>query len=280
MFEAPEITLGFIKRRPASAARVLATLPPADAAGFLAAIPTRYAAIALARMSPWSAAQILAALESDSSTPLLRELGFADAAKLLRLTRPATRAHLLAQLPQRLRRSFELSLSFPSDTVGANMVTEIATLTLADKPADALALVRRAARDTAELVFVTDDAHRYHAVLRTANLLRHPEYFTLADLLNTRCPALPAQARVQGIAALEAWDEFSQLPVVNRSGELLGALPRRALRLASASGMAAAPAATLANSLVGALSASVAGLAALVAEPSAAKEPAGDADGR
>ncbi len=278
MFSAPELSIGFIKRRPASAARVLASLPPVDAAGFLAAIPTRFSATALGRMSPWPAAQIVRHLDAVAAAAVLRELPYVEAAKILRLAPAADRPALLAELPQRLQRSFELSLSFAADSVGANMTTEVATLMVSDSLAQALELVRRSPHDTTELLFITDAQHHYHGVLRALNLLRHPEYFSLADLVDTNCPTLPAQARLDRIAYLDAWNDFGQLPVVSRSGELIGALPRRALRGQASSAQPVDGTPSLAASLIGALAESVTGLAKLVADDT--PTDSGDANGR
>ena len=140
MLEGQALTLGFIRRRPASAARVLASLPPTDAAAFLAAIPARIAALAMGQMNPWPAAQILQQEEAMDGAALIRELEYAVAAKILRLVPPQQRRPLLGELSRRLRRSFELSLSFPADSVGANMTTDIAMVTQADSPAEALEL--------------------------------------------------------------------------------------------------------------------------------------------
>ncbi len=278
MFNAPELSIGFIKRRPASAARALSSLPPAAAAGFLGAIPTRFAATALGRMSPWPAAQIVRQLDAVAAAAVLRELPYAEAAKILRLAPPDARPALLAELPQRLQRSFELSLSFPTDSVGANMTTEVATLISSDGIAQALELVRRSPRDTTELLFITDAQHHYQGVLRALNLLRHPEFFKLADLIDVNCPTLPAQARIDRIAHLDAWDDFGQLPVVSRSGELIGALPRRALRRIDSSAQLAGGTPSLATSLIGAMTESVTGLAKLVADDT--RTDSGDTGGR
>ena len=270
MFNPPEVTIGFIKRRPASAARALATLAPEDAAAFLDAIPTRFACSAVSRMNPWPASLIVSALESATAAALLRELEFAHAARILRLVSPAARRAPLAELPQRLRRSFELSLSFPADSVGANMTTDIALLTPAEGLADAQDLVRRAPRHTLELLFVTDAQHRYRGVLHAVDLLRHAGHFSLDDLMDADCPAVPAQARVDRIAGLEAWDDFSLLPVVSRSGELIGALPRKAVRRGESLAGSGAGIPSLGGSLLDAMAVSVTGLAALLTHASPA----------
>jgi len=273
------ITLRLIKRRPATAARVLAGLPAGDAAGFLSGIPGRIAADAIGAMNAWSAAQVVGVLDSAAASGILREMDYTRAAQVLRMLAPPARKRLLDNLPRRLSRSFETSLRFPADSVGANMELTLPALTTADTVKDALGLVEQAPRDTAELLFVTDPAHRYVGVIRAVNLLRHPELFTLTDLTDSSCPALLARARLSSVAANAAWDEYCALPVVSRSGELVGAVRRSALarHQTGLDGTGQQP--QLVEALLNAMAATSTGLIELLVAGSAA-ERGRDARGR
>lgn len=264
MASPPELTLSFINRRPAAAARVLASLPAAEAGNFLETIPTRYAVIALNPMNPWPGSQILAELDKVTGAALVRELEFVVAVRMLRLLAADRRRALLAELPRRLRRSLEISLSYSIGSVGASMTTNIPTLVGTDTVADALSQIKRSSQSVGDIVFITNSAHQLLGVVRSLELIRHPAHAVMQELLATDCPTLLAQTRITNIANLEAWSTFASLPVVSRHGELIGALPHRALRRGEQTG-AAPGRLTLVESLVDVLAVCFAGIAALVA---------------
>ncbi len=282
MISPPELTIAYIKKRPESAGRVLASMQPEDAAAFLQAIPTRLAVQATATMNPWPASLVIRQMGATSGAALLRDLGFAEASMILRLIDPTNRPRLLAEIPRRLRRDFEMSLAFPAGTVGAHMTTAVATLAESDKISSALDLIKQAERDHADVIFVADDKRKLVGAVTVATLLRHPARTSLADLLDRSCVTLSAHTRLDTITSLDAWHDYSQLPVVNRRGELIGVISRKALRRSDLGGVAdsASRPPSLIESMTEVLSASVVGLVDLLVSSSGSSDGRGDVDGR
>lgn len=277
-----ELTVAFIKKRPESAGRVLASMRPAVAGAFLQSIPTRFAVQAIAQINPRSASLLVEQMDVVAGAALIRDLGFAQASTILRRIEPAARNQLLQELPRRQLRDFEMSLAFPSDTVGAHMSTAIATLSEDDKTSDALELVKQMERDHADVVFVVDDKHKLVGAANVTALLRRPVSTPLADLIDRSCVTMSAYARLDSIAGHDAWQDYNQLPVVSRRGEVIGTLSRKMLSRSNLRehlhGEAGEP--TLAESMVEALAASTRGvLDLLTASYANATEP-GDHDER
>jgi magnesium transporter len=233
MASSTPLTIAYIEKRPLSAARALDTMDPGDAAAFLETIPTRFAARALSRMGTSPASSLLIRMNATGAAAALKELGYQDAAAILRLTPAEARPALLDELPEKLRRDFEASLSFPEDTVGANMTTAIMTLSSNHTIADALAQIRRSPRMDADTVFVIDDSRMLAGAVTAAQLLRYPENSALGGLMDTNAVSLSARARLSSVTDLEAWDECSFLPVISRQKQVIGALSRRTMRQAA-----------------------------------------------
>ena len=185
MSDTPDLTIAFIRKRPESAGRVLAAMRPAVAAAFLESIPTRFAVEAVAHMNPRPASELVQKMGVASGASLVRDLGFAEAAAILRQINPGIRNQFLAELPRRLRRDFEMSLAFPTDTVGAHMTTAIATLSENDKTSDALELIKQMERDHVDVVIVVDDRHTLVGAVTVTKLLRRPAHLPLAYQLDT-----------------------------------------------------------------------------------------------
>lgn len=282
MFEPQRLTLAYIRKRPESAARVLASMDAADSAAFLQQIPTRFAIPALACMSPHPASLLLRDVDTTSGAALLRDMEFSRACQVLRMIDDAGRRRLFADLPRRLKRDFENALAFPNGTVGAHMTTAIAALSGTDTVADAIRLIRKTENRTGDVVFIVDDRRRFSGVVPLAALLGAPAGMALADLLDTTCTQLSAYSRLDTVASLDAWHDFSRLPVVTRRGELAGALSRSALRRRGDGDApwAATGGASLVDSMADALIVSIAGMFDLLVSGTGGLRGPGDGHGR
>ena len=243
MASAPVLSLAFIDRRPAAAARALTAMDIDDAAAFVEDIPVRYVARVLARLSTWTAAGIVSRVSPAAASAALKSMHYQRAAAVLRLMEPACRRPVLLEMPTRLQRDFHTSLAFPADTVGAFMTTMVLTQPGDHTVADARDQIRRARRVEDAGVVVVDDAHRLLGVVPLLSLLRERGGVPLRDLMDTELTPLSARARLSSVVALEAWDQFSGIPVVSRGKHVIGILGRKTLREAvamAATGVAAA----------------------------------------
>jgi len=229
MNRASELTLAFINKRPESAARVLASIPASDAAAFTASIPTRYAVRLLAHLNAKSAAAIIRLTDIMAATAVVRDMEFSAAAAILRQVPSDERELLLADLPRRQRRGFLTSLAFAPDSVGAHMSTSVDALSANDTAADALRLKKDHQDSHSELIFVVDANRALIGIVTLLSLIQHAERTELSELMDTTCVSVSPNMRLAQIANLDIWHRFSQLPVVSRRGELLGAIFRQTI---------------------------------------------------
>ena len=81
----PLLTLAFIERKPAAAARILQDLDTADAAEFLGQAPARLAGPVLEVMVPWAAASCMELLDPETAAGLIQTMTTQGAASILRL---------------------------------------------------------------------------------------------------------------------------------------------------------------------------------------------------
>jgi magnesium transporter len=261
------LTIAFIEKRPLAAGRVLAGMDPADAAAFLDTIPTRTAAKVVERLGAWPSSSIVTRMNQAGAATLLRQVPFRDAAAILRLVPAEMRAPLMADLPARLQRAFESSLSFGENTVGAQMTTAIVAIDGHLTAGDVREQLVRAPDAEADVVFVVDGDRRFLGAVSSAALLRRNATVTLGELMDETVTCLSARARLSSVADLDAWDEYVYLPVVDRQGSLIGALPRKAIREADeAASTGAGGRSSIAASMAEAFMVSVAELVELLTE--------------
>ncbi len=251
MAKAESMSLAYIDKKPVAAGRLLAAMDAADAAAFLDAVPEPYVTRALAHIGAWSASAIVSEASSRVSEAALRGLPYSDAAAILRLMAQDVRESALNALPAGLQRDFRMSLSYPDDTVGAQMTTSIMIQRPYHTVADARAEMRRATDADVPVVFVVDDSHQVAGVVSADTLLRQPGKSPLHDVMDTGIEALPARARIATVFDVAAWDEYTYLPVANRTHAVIGALARKSVGRQRKDSVAPAPSGKTA--LVGAL---------------------------
>lgn len=265
------LSLAFIERQPVSAARTLATMPPGDAAAFLNGIPTRFGAVVVAQIGSWQSALILAQMEPAAAAALLDALAYQDAAAILRLVPSDRLADILESLPKKLRDDFKSSLSFPADTVGAQMTPAIIALAPSRSVADALSLFRRLPPSDMDQIFVVANDHRPVGIVTIADLVRPREDVALQEIMRPIVATLSARARLHAVGDLPAWDVFTYLPVLSRRKHLIGALSRKALKRSARNALTRGPAdnESIAGSMIDEFIAVSLGLARLLADAEA-----------
>jgi len=235
MAESRSLILAFIDRRPAVAARTLASMDPVDAVGLLEDLPTRYVTRALVHMGAWAACTLLTCMSVPRAATVLAGFPFQNAAALLRLMEREPRLTILQELPAQMRRDFRTTLAFPADTVGAHMTTAILTQRIDHTVADGRDQMRRATKADTGCIIIVDEAHRMAGVVSPVTLLRSTGNVPLIDVMDTDVKPLSARARLTTVRDLETWDRYQSAPVVNRRGHVIGVLNQATLRHALAS---------------------------------------------
>jgi len=232
MSDVSPITIAFLERRPAAAARALSALDPEAAADFLNQTPTRHVVEVFNHAGAWSASLWLRRMELSSASALLRQSDYRQAVSILRLVPGEQRTGLLNGAPARLRRDLSSSLSFSEVCVGAHMTTRILAMTHRQTVAEACREMKRAAAAQTEsgLVFVTDKQRRLMGAVSAGELLRSEPASALEMVMDGSINRISSRSRIPTVLHLPAWDQYSLLPVISRRRHLIGALPRAALR--------------------------------------------------
>lgn len=221
------VTLAYVDSQPSSAANDLSILPAGDAASFLETIPHRYAVSVLGFASSWSCAAILEHLPKTVGASMLRDLSFRKSVEILRLMPAERREEIIGATPRRLRRDYERSLSYPSDTVGAVMTIDALAVRPERTVNDVLNELRTNQNALADTVFVVSDDHRLVGAVTPLDLVRSMSTAAIGDVMDASVASISARSRVSSIVQLDAWDKFSVLPVLSRRDHLVGALRRQ-----------------------------------------------------
>jgi Mg/Co/Ni transporter MgtE len=218
------LSLRFVEQHPREAAAVLEAQPPESAAAFLDEIPVRVAALAMASMLPFHAARCLRKLAPESAAALLAQMKAAAGVAMLRQVSERRAEDLIARLPTRRAAALRLMLGYPVTTVGAWMDSRVPLLSDDDTVGSAIRRLRREDWDIETFLHVVDRDRRLCGRIRSGALLRAGVRTPLRALLEPAPATLPARSDLLSARELPAWDDGEALPVVRRSGELIGVL--------------------------------------------------------
>ncbi len=229
MAKLPRLTLAFLQRQPASAARALEALAPEGAAEVLKQVPVRVSAPVFSEMTSIHAARCAASLPPASIAAICESLPHADASALLRNIDEALRDEVLARLPGKVSRRFRRALVYAHDIVGAWVEPNVPALSESRTVSDARHLLSHIDDYSASHLPLVDQAQKYVGLLSLSVLLRASPNARLETLAWKECPAVLDSYSLATVAARDDWDETTLLPIVNHRGELLGGLSRKTL---------------------------------------------------
>jgi Mg/Co/Ni transporter MgtE len=218
------LSLRFVEQHPREAAAVLEAQLPETAAAFLGEIPVRTAAAVMACMLPFHAARCVRKLAPENAAALLAQMNAVAGVAMLRQVSERRAEDLIARLPTRRAAALRMLLGYPVTTVGAWMDARVPLLSDDDTVGGAIRRLRREDWDLESFLYVIDRERRLSGRLRSGVLLRSGVRTPLRALLEPAPATLLARADLLSVRELPAWDDGEALPVVRRSGELIGLL--------------------------------------------------------
>ncbi len=168
--------------------------------------------------------EILSSMDTDSLVAAGDELDTDDFADILRQLPDAIQEEVLASLDAGHRQRVESVLSYPEDTAGGLMDTEL----IAVERRHSLELVLRYLRrrgevpHTTDKLFVVDRSGRYVGIVRVSKLLTSHSHLKVGEVMESEFGAIPAQMKDDELARLFAREDLLSAPVVDQEQKLIG----------------------------------------------------------
>lgn len=200
-------------------------------------------------LGPEEAAELTYDLADETCVRLLARVKITDAAKLLEKLPSDRRVDLLEQLPaqrrelvlQRLEDQKEKDarrlLSYPSETTGGLMATEMLSyeedFTVSDVLKDLRENAEKYSDFEVQYAYITDTQKRLTGVLRMRDLLFAPKNKRVAELMIPRPLSVPVTMPLSKLLSFFEDHEFFGVPVVDSKNRLIGVLEREAVRQAA-----------------------------------------------
>lgn len=208
---------------PSDLADVLAALDQPTRARAVAELPTEAASLALAEMEATEhPEQMLLAVGPGYAAELVELLPTDDAADIVAELAPEEREAVLAEVEDRA--AVERLLTYPEDTAGGLMTTEVVTVPESATLAEAVEAIRRQRGEDEQLfqVYAVDPAGRLVGTVPIARLVVAAPGRRVAEVMEPSVAVVrPAQDQEQ-VARMMARYNLAAVPVVDDAGRLLG----------------------------------------------------------
>ncbi len=216
------IARAFAEINPEGVARTLEGFEPEDAARVLDELPAEIVGPVVARLVPYAAATILGHVAPERRTHLLASITARQAAAVLRSLDEEKREAALAALPEPVARSLRRLLKHRPDSAGGMMDTEVTSIAIDLTAGEAIAVLRKAPRQTLFYLYVTDRDGKLGGVLTMRDLLLAKPQDPVEPIVRREVTSVPASMDREEVATLMRQRRFIALPVVDEAGLLLG----------------------------------------------------------
>lgn len=223
--EAPEAWAGRLRAlQPFDVAELLSRLPEDGRLAVLAALPPDVAAESLEHLTPEVQYRILDRLGPDGSLTLLLHMSSDAVADLLLSLHPNQAARLREALPLGYREELERLMTFPEHTAGSLASVDYVAAREHWTVDEALAHVRKVAREaeTLNYVYVLDARGRLVGVVSLRELLLASGGDRLGAIARRDVISVRATTDQEEAARILARYDFVALPVVGDDGRMVG----------------------------------------------------------
>ena len=213
-----------IESDPASAARMLESMPEADIVQALQELPPSVAAKVFPHLQAGYAAAILSAGSPELFGAAAREMQPDRAAQIFARLPSDARERFVPHIPEKMRTRVQEFLTYPEGSVGQVLSVRYFAFNKNLTVRDAIAKLRKDARREGKhsYAYVVDDEHRLLGVLTTYDLLIAPASERIEKLTHTDVftldPFMDQQVAVDELSKRK----YFAAPVVDSQGELLG----------------------------------------------------------
>jgi magnesium transporter len=215
---------------------LLESMRPQEVANLLESLPPQERVVVWELLADEDAHQVLQYLGDDVRATFLEqmdtqelaeaggELDVDDFADILQQLPDTITQQVLASLAERQRTRLEAVLSYPEDSAGGLMNTDVVTV----RPRHTLELVLRYLRrqrqlpEATDALIVVNDHDEYVGMLPLGRIVTTDPRVTVREVMNTEAEAIPAQMRDAEVARIFADRDLISAPVVDEKGVVVG----------------------------------------------------------
>jgi len=225
-----KLTIQFFKEEPIAAARKLDLMGAVSAAELLQKTPISIASKVIYAMLPRASASIISVSSIEFNKALFELIELADIAAILRYVDGGVRNSLIELLPKSRQSLCKLLISYPENTVGTLIETNVLVIDSQMSVAEAMLRVRKQTYFDNHEVLIVNRKRKIVGKLSIFDLLRAPSDTLISALTNTKVATVNGLSDVSTVLGMDIWQKTDSIAVVNRKQEFIGILRHYDLR--------------------------------------------------
>lgn len=222
----------FLKEEPQSAALRIETMTAEQGAFLLAKVPLKIAANVLSVMDSRYAYSLLQALKNERVIEILASMELADVAAIIRFGQADHQQELLSAMPIRRQNMCKLLISYPRNTIGSLVKTDLLLVDEKMKVSEALFRIKKHAASDSQFVYVVNRKKQLVGTITVLALFGKPKDIQLSTILLEIPTILNGAIDLETAVSLDCWRTTDFACISNRQSEFIGILRHVSLRRA------------------------------------------------
>ena len=220
----------FIVNHSTEAARLLEQMTFENVFSFIEKISADLAVILFQELDLYLAYKCLENLEVEKSVKIIEALTTNRAASFLRRMDEIKREEILEKSEKNTSRLLAQILYHAEGTAGALMDPQLLVLSSDLNVKDAFEKVKKSKKQSLYYLYVTNPEGKLLGIVKLEDLIASGSKEQIINVMNSEFPHLNSEVEVDKITDHPGWLELDALPVLDRSGVLLGALSHKIIK--------------------------------------------------
>ena len=168
--------------------------------------------------------ELLIALDPEKRSEIIEELDYDDATDIISQLDEEDQQEILEDIDEEDASNIRALLSYPEDTAGGIMNSEVIKVNINQNKKDALEDIIRQSEEMEEFytIYVVDNDNMLRGILSVKSILKAPAYARVAELVNRDFVYVKAELDQEDVAGLISQYNLTTIPVVDDHMKLLG----------------------------------------------------------
>jgi magnesium transporter len=168
--------------------------------------------------------ELLISLDPEKRSEIIEELDYDDATDIISQLDEEDQQEILEDIDEEDASNIRALLSYPEDTAGGIMNSEVIKVNINQNKKDALEDIIRQSEEMEEFyaIYVVDNDNMLKGILSVKSILKAPAYARVAELVNRDFIYVKAELDQEDVAGLISQYNLTTIPVVDDHMKLLG----------------------------------------------------------
>lgn len=168
--------------------------------------------------------ELLIGLDPEKRSEIIEELDYDDATDIISQLDEEDQQEILEDIDEEDASNIRALLSYPEDTAGGIMNSEVIKVNINQNKKDALEDIIRQSEEMEEFytIYVVDNDNMLRGILSVKSILKAPAYARVAELVNRDFVYVKAELDQEDVAGLISQYNLTTIPVVDDHMKLLG----------------------------------------------------------